>query len=67
MPHAHNHPSEAGLSMQSIIPLYGVSTEHITQPTLTRIPSPARGRASARHRHHHHPQHRVNSYHHHYR
>jgi hypothetical protein len=44
----------AQLSRQSRIPLYGISTEHLTEPTLARLPT-ARGQPTARHtrRHQH--------------
>jgi len=60
MPQAYNNAGGAGLPMQSITPLYGVSTEHITQATLPQL-SLARGRAPARNYHQHHHRH------HHYR
>jgi len=47
MPGSSRNPHVAQLSMQSIIPLYGVSTEHITQATLPRLPP------IAKHHHHH--------------
>ena len=42
MPGASQSRAGNELSLQSIIPLYGVSTEHITQGTLTHIPTPHR-------------------------
>lgn len=70
LPHEQGNRHGGELSEYSIIPLYGVSTEHITQQTL---PNVHRGRGAGRHHHDHHhhpplpPQYRVNSYPHHYR
>ncbi len=47
LPGSSRSPYGAQLSRQSVIPLYGVSTQHITQPTLPRLPIPAK-----HHRHH---------------
>lgn len=60
MPGSSHNPGRAELSMQSIIPLYGVSTEHITQGTLTHIPPPRR-------HHRQQPSHRRQPHHEHYR
>lgn len=59
MPGSHSNSGRAELSLQSIIPLYGVSTEHITQGTLTHIPPPRRHhQQQQRHAHHRQPHHR---------
>jgi hypothetical protein len=51
LPESHSSPYGAELSMQSIIPLYGVSTQHITQPTVPRLSAVrAHGGAAARRR-----------------
>lgn len=56
LPQSSGDPYGAQLSNQSIIPLYGISTQHITRPTVQRLPSSRR--AHQQHHHHQQQQHR---------
>ncbi|CAF1059423.1 unnamed protein product [Adineta ricciae] len=61
LPEAHNAPYGAELTRQSIIPLYGISTQHMTQQSMAQL-RPRPSSHSRRHRHRH-----PNQYHHHHR
>jgi len=59
LPQSSGEVFEANLSNQSIIPLYGVSTQRITHPTTQRLPT-------ARAVHHSHPHQQQQQHHHHH-
>ncbi|UJR20864.1 hypothetical protein I4U23_023973 [Adineta vaga] len=58
LPESYNNPYGAHLTRQSVIPLYGIATEHITHQTMGHLrpqaTRSARRRQQSRHQHHRH-------------